>query len=84
MDCDNKKYLLVITYFSKYPFLFQMSFTTMTAFINYLKGLFALKGMPSDILIDNRHPFNSIQTMNSILNKVKVSRVSVPQTLMKL
>ena len=39
----NKKYLLIIDYFSKYPFPFQMSSTTMTAVITHLTELFAFE-----------------------------------------
>ena len=59
MDRDNKRYLLIIDYFSKLTFLFQISFTTVAALINHLAEPFALKEKPLEIFLDNGQPFNS-------------------------
>ena len=43
MDWDDQRYLLIVDYSSKYPFLFQISSTTLTAVIYCLTELCALK-----------------------------------------
>ena len=52
MDWDNKMYLLIVDYFSKYAFIFQMSSSTVTAIINSLTEPFALEGMSKEIFTD--------------------------------
>ena len=46
MDWDSNSHLLVIDYFSKYPFLFPVFSTTVTAINDHLTDLFALKRTP--------------------------------------
>ena len=53
LDWDKERYLLVIDYFSKYPFLFYMSSMTAPAVIDCLTELFAHGGMPIQIFMDN-------------------------------
>ena len=58
MDQDGKRCLLIVDYFSKNPFLFQMSSTTANGIIYHLKELFPLEE-PSEFFTDNRQPFNT-------------------------
>ena len=58
MEWDNQRYLLIVDYFSKYPFLFQISSTTVIAVIGHLTELFAHEGVPLEIFTDNGQPFN--------------------------
>ena len=57
MDWDDKMYLLIVHYFSKYLFMFQMSSTMMTALCNSLKEFFVLGGTLLEIFMVNRQPF---------------------------
>ena len=58
MDWYNKRYLVIIDYFFKYPFLIQMSSTTATSVIECLTELYALKGLPLEIFTEKDNPFN--------------------------
>ena len=42
MGLDNKSYLFIVDYSSKYPFLFEMSPYTVTDITDHLKDLLAL------------------------------------------
>ena len=54
LESDNRRYLLIIDYFTKYPFLFQMFSTTISAVISQLTEMFFYKGTPlkSSITMD--------------------------------
>ena len=53
MELDNKKNLLIIDYFTKYPLLFQMASTIVSAVVSHLTEFIALMGMPLEIFTDN-------------------------------
>ena len=59
MDWQKKKYQLIIDYFSKYCFLFQMPSATVTAVISDMTALFSLKEIPLEIFTGNGKPFHS-------------------------
>ena len=64
MDWDDIRYLLIIDYFSKYPFLFQILCTTANTVISHVKELFSFKGMPLEDFTDSEQPFSSKQWYN--------------------
>ena len=66
MEMNNKRYLLIKDYFSKYPFLFQISSTTMSAVISHLTDLLHLKEHPWKT--DNRQLFNTMHGYSSQKN----------------
>ncbi|KAK3920529.1 hypothetical protein KUF71_009800 [Frankliniella fusca] len=55
-ECKGRKYLVVVDYFSTYPFALPMTKTTAAAVINELDGLFSLFGAPDTIRSDNGPP----------------------------
>ena len=59
MERDGKKYLLIVDYFYKYLFLFQMSSTIINAVIGCLTELFALKVTPPKFSPTTGYPCNS-------------------------
>ena len=65
MDWDNKRYLLMIDYFSKHPSLFQMSLTNATAVMDHLTAI-CLEGIPLEIFTDN--PLTPRNDTNSQIN----------------
>ena len=54
MEWDNKRYLLIIDYLSKYYLLYQIASITMTAVIACVKELLALQGMLLEIFRQQR------------------------------
>ncbi|KAK3925936.1 hypothetical protein KUF71_014185 [Frankliniella fusca] len=58
-DCKGRKYLIVVDYFSTYPFAIQMQKTTAAPVIAQSENLFAMFGSPETIRSDNGPPFNS-------------------------
>lgn len=58
-ECRGRKYLVVVDYFSTFPFAFVMTKTTASATINRLEELFSIFGAPDTIRSDNGPPFNS-------------------------
>ena len=58
---STRRYLLILEYFSKYPFLFQMSCTNVNAVTYNLTEPFALKGVPLEVFINIGQPFNPRQ-----------------------
>ena len=53
----EKKYLLVVDYYSKYPEVVQVHSKTAETTIAALKSIFGRHGIPSEIIADNM-PFN--------------------------
>ncbi|KAK3920985.1 hypothetical protein KUF71_010200 [Frankliniella fusca] len=58
-DCKGRKYLVVVDYFSTYPFALEMRKTTAAPIITQLENLFSMFGSPEVIRSDNGPPFNS-------------------------
>ena len=58
-DLDGKKFLLVIDYFSKFPFVELVTTTSAQSTINKLRNIFATEGAPQTLITDNGPPFNS-------------------------
>jgi len=56
---EEKKFLVVINYYSRFPEIAFMSSTTSVAVINKLKDIFALRGVPDKIVGDNGPQFSS-------------------------
>jgi len=58
-ECKGRKYLVVVDYFSTFPFALPMTKTTAAPVINGLEELFSIFGAPDIIRSDNGPPFNS-------------------------
>lgn len=52
-------FIVVVDHHSKFPFVEAMTKTTATDVIDYLRTLFALFGLPNELVCDNGPPFNS-------------------------
>ena len=63
-DWNNKNFLVVVDYYSKYIEIAEMSKTIGVLVIGKLKGIFARHGIPSEIFSDNGLPFNSNELAN--------------------
>ena len=63
-DLNNKKFLVVVDYYSKYIEIAEMNRTISAIVIGKLKGIFARHGIPSEIASDNGPPFNSSEFAN--------------------
>ena len=58
-DFDGKKYLLVVDYFSKFPFVERVHTTTAASTTNIFRQIFTSEGAPEVLITDNGPPFNS-------------------------
>lgn len=59
-DFNRSKYLLVVDYFSKYPEVLSLKYSSNSnTVIDRLKSIFARLGIPLSIISDNGPPFNS-------------------------
>ena len=58
-DHDGQKYLLVIDYFSKFPFCYPVPSTHFRTIQQRLDELFSVEGYPAEIFSDNGPPFGS-------------------------
>ena len=65
--CNNRLYLLVCDYFSKFSFVFQAKSTSFANIKEHLEELFSLEGIPERIMSDNGPPFSS-KEFNSFLS----------------
>jgi RNase H-like domain found in reverse transcriptase/Reverse transcriptase (RNA-dependent DNA polymerase)/Integrase zinc binding domain/Retroviral aspartyl protease len=59
----KRDYLLVVDYFSKFPFIFQLHDKTASSVITSLKSLFSIHGVPVTLFADNM-PFAAQQIQN--------------------
>ena len=59
----KRDYLLVVDYFSKFPFVFQLHDKTASSVITSLKSLFSIHGVPVTLFADNM-PIASQQMQN--------------------
>ena len=57
-DHLGKKHLIVVDYFSKFPYVFPVASTHHFKTITHLRELFAAEGIPTIIMSDNGPPFN--------------------------
>ena len=64
---QNRLYLLVCDYFSKFPFVFQAKSTSFANIKDQLEELFGLEGKPDEIMSDNGPLFSS-KEFNSFLS----------------
>ena len=60
-DANGKKFLVIVDYFSKFPFVFEMTKTTAQSTINKFKQLFHIQHSPAQLITDNGPPFNSAE-----------------------
>lgn len=58
-EINNKKYLIVVDYFSKYPEIVLLNSSNSSSVITHLKSIFARHGIPNIVISDNGPPFNS-------------------------
>ena len=58
-EFDGKKYLLIIDYFRKNPFISKMRSTAAETTINKFKDIFAIEGTTKTLITDNGLPFKS-------------------------
>ena len=52
-DFENKKYVLIVDYYSKYMDVVELSQTTSSSVINAMKSVFACHGIPQTLRTDN-------------------------------
>ena len=52
-ELNNRQYLIVIDYFSRYPEVIKLGTTSSTSIINTLKSIFSRHGIPSQLISDN-------------------------------
>ena len=74
----NKKFLMVVDYYSKYIEIAEMSKTVGVLVIAKLKGIFARHGIPSELTSDNGLLFNSNEFANFGKESVFRFRVWLP------
>ena len=61
-ELQREHYLLIIDYYSKYPFVYKMNNAcTSTNVINILKKLFAEQGVPETLMSDNGRQYSSTE-----------------------
>ena len=58
---DDEWYLIVVDYFVKYPFMFQMHFTTVSVVIGCLTELFCVEGTAIEVFTDTGQTINSCE-----------------------
>ena len=58
-DHNGQKYMAVVDYFSKFPYLREMKSTNFQHTINHLKKIFSIESSPAILMSDNGPPFNS-------------------------
>ena len=58
-ECNNKKYLAIVDYFSKYPHCIEVRNTDAVHTIHHLENVFSIEGAPDTLFTDNGPPFNS-------------------------
>ena len=58
-EMDQRHYLLVVDYFSRFPEVIQLSSTTSTSVITALKTVFARHGIPETVRSDNGPQYSS-------------------------
>ena len=57
-DDLGKKYLIIVDYFSKFPYIYPIASSHHFKTINYLWELFTTEGIPTIVMSDNVPPFN--------------------------
>ena len=60
-DFENKKYVLIVDYYSKYMDVVELSQTTSSSVINAMKSVFACHGIPQTLRTDNRPQYSSYE-----------------------
>ena len=55
---NDRLYILICDYFSKFPFLFQTKTMSFTNLKDHLQELFSIEGTPNEVMSDNGPPFN--------------------------
>ena len=58
-DDSGNKFLIIVDYFSKFPFIYPVALTHHHKTQRYLRNLFSTEGMLAVVMTDNRSPFNS-------------------------
>jgi hypothetical protein len=58
-DLNGQKYLAIVDYASKFPFIQPVRSTSAKETINILQAIWDLEGLPETIISDNGPPFNS-------------------------
>ncbi|GFO37708.1 retrovirus-related pol polyprotein from transposon 297-like protein [Plakobranchus ocellatus] len=56
-EIDGQQFLMVADYYSKMPFVKSMAKITSNACIEYLKSIFAVHGIPDELITDNGRQF---------------------------
>ena len=74
-SCNNRLYLLVCDYFSKFLFVFQTNSTSFANIKEQLEELFSLEGTPEEIMSDNGLPFSS-KEFNSFLSGLGIKHIT--------
>ncbi len=60
-ELNNKQYLLLVDYFSRYPEVRELKSTTSKVIIQHLKSLFSHHGIPEILRSDNGPQFSSLE-----------------------
>ena len=63
-DHRGRKHLIVADYFSKFPYMFQVTTGSSFKTIEHLREIFAAEGVPAIVMSDNGPPFNSAEFQN--------------------
>ena len=58
-DHSGQKYMAVVDYFSKFPYLYEIKYTNTQHTFNHLKKIFSIESSPVILMPDNGPPFNS-------------------------
>ena len=59
LDLQNRMYLLVVDYYSRYVELAKLTSTTSPTIIQHLKSIFARHGVPESVVSDNGPQYSS-------------------------
>ena len=63
-DQRGRKCLIVADYFSKFPYVFQVTTGSSFKTIDHLREIFAAEGVPAIVMSNNGPPFNSAEFQN--------------------
>ena len=60
-EIEGQQFLLIADYYSKIPFVKSMTKITSSACIDYMKSVFAVHGIPDELITDNGQQFVSYE-----------------------
>ena len=60
-EYNKQQYLLVVDYYSKFPYTHRLHSPNTSTVINKLKEIFAENGISETVITDNRPQFRSVQ-----------------------